>query len=183
MANAGVVTALADRGDAIFADKLNHASLNDAALCSRAKFSRYPHLDLAALEQQLAVSQARRKLVLTDAVFSMDGDIAPAAGLLALCEKYDAWLMLDDAHGFGVLGPQGRGTVSHFNIQFATHHLHGNARQGSRRIWRFYCRPARDYRNPDSACAKLYLYYCGPAAVVSCFIEKPGADRKGRMAA
>jgi len=117
MANAGVVTALTGRGDAIFADKLNHASLNDAAIGSRAKFTRYPHLDLAMLERQLAVSKAKRKLVMTDAVFSMDGDVAPVAGLLALCEKYDAWLMLDDAHGFGVLGPQGRGTVSHFNIR------------------------------------------------------------------
>ena len=116
MANAGVVTALADRGDAIFADKLNHASLNDAALGSRAKCTRYPHLDLATLERQLAVSQAKRKLVMTDAVFSMDGDVAPVAGLMALCEKYNAWLMLDDAHGFGVLGPQGRGAASHFNI-------------------------------------------------------------------
>ena len=120
MANVGAATALLGHGDAIFCDKLNHASLNDAALLSRAKFSRYsrcPHLDLAALERQLAESHARRKLVLTDAVFSMDGDIAPVPGLLELCEKYDAWLMLDDAHGFGVLGPQGRGTLAHFNIR------------------------------------------------------------------
>jgi 8-amino-7-oxononanoate synthase len=120
MANVGAVTALLGHGDAIFCDKLNHASLNDAALLSRAKFSRYshsPHLDLAALERQLAASHAGRKLVLTDAVFSMDGDIAPVPGLLELCEKYDAWLMLDDAHGFGVLGPQGRGTLAHFNIR------------------------------------------------------------------
>jgi 8-amino-7-oxononanoate synthase len=120
MANVGAVTALLGHGDAIFCDKLNHASLNDAALLSRAKFSRYshcPHLDLAALERRLAASRARRKLVLTDAVFSMDGDIAPVPGLLELCEKYDAWLMLDDAHGFGVLGPQGRGTLAHFNIR------------------------------------------------------------------
>lgn len=116
MANTGVVTALMGRGDMLFADKFNHASLNDAALLSRAKFMRYPHLDLAVLEQRLAASQARRKLVMTDAVFSMDGDIAPVAELLALCEKYDAWLLLDDAHGFGVLGRQGRGVVSHFNL-------------------------------------------------------------------
>ncbi|MDQ3185790.1 MAG: 8-amino-7-oxononanoate synthase [Pseudomonadota bacterium] len=116
MANAGVATALVGRGDMIFADRLNHASLNDAALVSQAKFSRYPHLDLATLERQLAVSQAKRKLVMTDAVFSMDGNVAPAADLLALCEKYDAWLLLDDAHGFGVLGQQGRGTASYFNI-------------------------------------------------------------------
>ena len=116
MANAGMVTALIDRGDAIFADKLNHASLNDAVLRSRIKLIRYPHLDLAVLERRLAGSQARRKLVMTDAVFSMDGDIAPVAGLLALCDKYDAWLLLDDAHGFGVLGRQGRGVASHFNL-------------------------------------------------------------------
>ena len=116
MANAGVVTALIGRSDAIFADKLNHASLNDAALCSSVKLTRYPHLDLIALERQLASSQARRKLVMTDAVFSMDGDIAPVPKLLALCDKYDAWLLIDDAHGFGVLGRQGRGVASHFNL-------------------------------------------------------------------
>jgi 8-amino-7-oxononanoate synthase len=117
MANLGVVTALMGPGDAIFCDKLNHASLNDAALLSRAKFSRYPHLGLAGLERQLRASRAARKLVLTDAVFSMDGDIAPVPGLLELCEKYDAWLILDDAHGFGVLGLGGRGTLAHFNIR------------------------------------------------------------------
>lgn len=111
MANIGVVTALAGREDVIFADKLNHASLNDAALLSRAKFIRYPHLDLAALEQHLAGAAARRKLVITDAVFSMEGDIAPVRQLVALCEKYHALLLLDDAHGFGVLGQQGRGSL------------------------------------------------------------------------
>ena len=83
MANAGAVMALAGRHDAIFADKLNHASLNDAALVSRATFKRYPHLDLTTLERQLAASRAKRKLVISDAVFSMDGDIAPATNLLA----------------------------------------------------------------------------------------------------
>ena len=116
MANAGVITALAGREDALFADKLNHASLNDAALSSRARFSRYPHLDLATLERQLAASHGRRKLVMTDSVFSMDGDIAPIAALLGLCQKHDAWLMLDDAHGFGVLGGKGQGILSYFNI-------------------------------------------------------------------
>jgi len=116
MANAGVATAVLSRGDVIFGDKLNHASLNDAVLVSRAKFSRYPHIDMAGLERQLAASHARCELVLTDAVFSMDGDIAPVARLLELCEKYDAWLMLDDAHGFGVLGPQGRGTAAYLDI-------------------------------------------------------------------
>lgn len=111
MANIGVVTALVGREDAIFADKLNHASLNDAALLSRAKFIRYPHLDLASLEQRLAATDARRKLVISDAVFSMEGDIAPIRQLISLCENYDALLLLDDAHGFGVLGKQGRGSL------------------------------------------------------------------------
>jgi len=114
LANIGVVTALVGRGDAVFADRLNHASLNDAALLSRAEFKRYPHLDLAALERLLSASRARRKLVVTDAVFSMDGDIAPVPGLIALCERHDAWLLVDDAHGFGVLGRAGRGVLAHF---------------------------------------------------------------------
>lgn len=111
MANVGIVTALLGRHDAVFADKLNHASLNDAALLSGAKFIRYPHLDLVTLEQRMAASRVRRKLVVTDAVFSMDGDIAPVSRLKALCEKYEAMLLIDDAHGFGILGHQGRGIL------------------------------------------------------------------------
>jgi 8-amino-7-oxononanoate synthase len=116
MANIGIVTALAGRRDDVFADKLNHASLNDAALLSRANFKRYAHGDLAALARLLAASSARRKLVVADAVFSMDGDIAPVPELLDLCERHHAWLLLDDAHGFGVLGAQGGGVLRHFNI-------------------------------------------------------------------
>lgn len=119
MANLGVVTALLTRADAVFADRLNHASLNDACLLSRAQFKRYAHNDLAQLERLLAATQARRKLIAVDAVFSMDGDIAPVRELLALAERYDAWLMLDDAHGFGVLGAQGRGVLEHFNVKHA----------------------------------------------------------------
>jgi 8-amino-7-oxononanoate synthase len=117
MANLGIVSAMVGRGDAIFADRLNHASLNDAAVLSRADLHRYAHNDVAVLERQLAQSPARRKLVIADAVFSMDGDIAPVPELLALCERYDAWLMLDDAHGFGVLGEHGEGTLAHFGVK------------------------------------------------------------------
>jgi 8-amino-7-oxononanoate synthase len=116
MANLGIVSALLGRNDVVLADKLNHASLNDAALLSRAQFLRYTHLDLAHLEQTLAGAKGRRKLVVTDAVFSMDGDIAPVPQLLELCERYDAYLMLDDAHGFGVLGEHGGGILDHFNV-------------------------------------------------------------------
>lgn len=115
-ANIGIVTALAGRADAVFADKLNHASLNDAALLSRAAFKRYAHGDLAALEKLLAASTARRKLVVTDAVFSMDGDVAPVPRLLALCERFDARLVIDDAHGFGVLGASGGGVLQYFGV-------------------------------------------------------------------
>jgi len=112
MANLGVVQALAGRGDTVFADKLNHASLNDAMRLSRAHVKRYRHNDLAQLAALLAETHTGRKLVCTDAVFSMDGDAAPLPELLALCEQYDAWLYVDDAHGFGVLGEQGRGSLN-----------------------------------------------------------------------
>ncbi len=117
MANLAVVTALVGRDGEVFADKLNHASLNDAALLSRAKFSRYAHGDLTMLERLLAASQAQEKMVIVDAVFSMDGDMADLPALLGLCERYDAWLLVDDAHGFGVLGEAGRGALSHFQLQ------------------------------------------------------------------
>jgi 8-amino-7-oxononanoate synthase len=116
MANLGVVQALVGKGDTVFADKLNHASLNDAMLLSRADTKRYRHGDMTQLAQLLAQTQSGRKLVITDAVFSMEGDIAPLPELLALCEQHDAWMYLDDAHGFGVLGEQGRGSLAHFGI-------------------------------------------------------------------
>ncbi|MBI2313157.1 MAG: 8-amino-7-oxononanoate synthase [Betaproteobacteria bacterium] len=117
MANLGVVATLAGRGDTVFSDKLNHASLIDAVRLSRAEATRYPHLDLAALEKRLAASSARRKLIVTDGVFSMDGDLAPLPELIAFCERHDAWLLVDDAHGFGVLGRGGRGILSHFGVR------------------------------------------------------------------
>jgi 8-amino-7-oxononanoate synthase len=116
MANLGVVPSLAGAGDAVFSDHLNHASLIDAARLSRAEVVIYPHCDTAALGRLMAQSQARSKLVVTDAVFSMDGDLAPLPQLLALCEQHDAWLVVDDAHGFGVLGRAGAGSLSHWDI-------------------------------------------------------------------
>jgi len=110
--NTGIIPALVGEGDALFSDALNHACLIDGARLSRATIHRYPHADLAALEAALAASPARRKLVVSDAVFSMDGDLIDIPALLALCERFDALLLLDDAHGFGVLGPQGRGSLA-----------------------------------------------------------------------
>jgi 8-amino-7-oxononanoate synthase len=120
LANLAILTALAGRNDAIFGDRLNHACLNDGALLARAEFVRYPHADMAALETRLAASKARRKLIATDAVFSMDGDIAPLPALIELAEAHDALLVVDDAHGFGVLGSPtapGRGALAHFGLE------------------------------------------------------------------
>ena len=110
--NASIVPALVGPGDALFSDALNHACLIDGARLSKADIHRFEHADLAHLERLLASSPARRKLVISDAVFSMDGDVADIPALIALCERHDALLLLDDAHGFGVNGPQGRGSLA-----------------------------------------------------------------------
>ena len=115
LANLAILTSLADRDTVVFADRLNHACLNDGALLSRAKLVRYAHCDVDALAQRLATNHGRRRIIATDAVFSMDGDVAPLPQLLALAQQYDAWLVVDDAHGFGVLG-EGRGTLAHFAL-------------------------------------------------------------------
>jgi glycine C-acetyltransferase len=110
-ANTGIISALVGRGDAIFSDRLNHASIVDGAQLSRASFHRYPHRDMAALERMLQEKCGKgRRLIVTDGVFSMDGDIAPLAKLVQLARLYDALLMVDDAHGSGVLGASGRGS-------------------------------------------------------------------------
>jgi 8-amino-7-oxononanoate synthase len=118
MANLAVLTGLGSTPDAmIFSEALNHASLIDGARLARAGVTVYPHGDVAALEEQLAGSAAPVKIVVTDSVFSMDGDLAPLPALLALCERHGAWLVVDDAHGFGVLGDNGRGALEHFGLR------------------------------------------------------------------
>jgi 8-amino-7-oxononanoate synthase len=118
MANLAVLTALGSDPDAtIFSEALNHASLIDGARLARAGVTVYPHGDVAVLEAKLAASTATSKIVVTDSVFSMDGDLAPLPALLALCERHGAWLVVDDAHGFGVLGENGRGALEHFKLR------------------------------------------------------------------
>lgn len=116
MANMGVIEALSDRSTEIFEDRLNHASLIDGARLSGARLRRYRHNDMEHLSRLLGASQARRKLVVTDGVFSMDGDLAPLPELAALCAGHDALLMVDDAHGVGVLGSRGGGTLEWFGL-------------------------------------------------------------------
>jgi 8-amino-7-oxononanoate synthase len=118
MANLAVLTTLGAEPDAmIFSESLNHASLIDGARLARAAVTVYPHGGLATLASQLEASRAATKVVVTDSVFSMDGDLAPLPGLLALCERHGAWLVVDDAHGFGVLGAHGRGALEHFKLR------------------------------------------------------------------
>lgn len=117
MANLAVLTALAGKDADIFSEALNHASLIDGARLSRAAVTIYTREDLATLDRLLAASTANTKLVVTDSVFSMDGIIAPLPELLAICERHQAWLVVDDAHGFGVLGEQGAGVLQHFGLR------------------------------------------------------------------
>jgi 8-amino-7-oxononanoate synthase len=118
-ANLGVVAALCDRHAEVFGDRLNHACLNDGAILSRATFTRYRHLDVEGLERSLASSRAPVTLVATDSVFSMDGDVAPLPEIAAACERHGAWLLVDDAHGVGVLGAKGHGCLEHFALASA----------------------------------------------------------------
>ncbi len=116
-ANTGIISALAGRGDVIFSDRLNHASIVDGALLSRARFVRYPHNDIAALRRLMHETDCQGlRVIVTDGVFSMDGDLARLVELAALKKEFSALLMVDDAHGSGVLGVSGRGSAEHFHV-------------------------------------------------------------------
>ncbi len=120
-ANAGVPAALVGRGDAIFSDVLNHASIVDGCLLSRAELVRYRHCDAGELERLLARTEARRKLVVTDAVFGMDGDAAPLREIADLCDRHGAMLYVDEAHATGVLGPTGAGLAEALGVSGRVH--------------------------------------------------------------
>ena len=166
-ANTGCIPALVSRGDDIFCDKLSHASIIDGCILSRANLKRYPHGDMNALEGLLKRSRASRKLVITDGVFSMDGDIAPLDDILGLAERYGATLLLDDAHATGVLGRNGRGTLEHIGIdnpsviQLGTlgkaFGSYGAFVAGSRRLIEFVMNTARSFiystALPPAVCA------------------------------
>lgn len=122
MANLGVLTALSasDPDDTVFfSDRLNHASLIDGIRLTRAPCRIYDHADMEDLSRQLVKCSSGIKVVVTDGVFSMDGDVAPLPDLLSVCEQHGAWLLVDDAHGFGVLGDSGAGILQHFNVKSA----------------------------------------------------------------
>ncbi len=120
LANIGILSSLMQQGDIIYSDELNHASIVDACRLSRAKTSIFPHADTDGLEEMLAESVAcKRKLIVTDGVFSMDGDLAPLPELARLASEFNCYLMVDDAHATGVVGPGGKGTASHFGLDGA----------------------------------------------------------------
>jgi 8-amino-7-oxononanoate synthase len=116
-ANLALMTALGDDQTTLLADKLNHASLVDGALLAKARLQRYPHGRLDQLERLLLACESPIKLIVTDAVFSMDGDLADLPAILRLAERHDAWVVVDDAHGLGVLGAQGHGSLEHFGLR------------------------------------------------------------------
>jgi len=119
MANLGVISALLRRGDTVYEDRLNHASLLDGGLLSGARLQRYAHADAPALAQRLAGREGGEALIATDGVFSMDGDLAPLPALAAIAREHGAWLMVDDAHGFGVIGREGKGSLDHYGLGLA----------------------------------------------------------------
>lgn len=116
MANLGTIRALVEKGDHVLEDRLNHASLLDGGMASDARCQRYQHSDVSDLAKRLAKIESGRKLVVTDGVFSMDGDLAPLPELAKTCRQHDGWLMVDDAHGFGVLGENGGGLAEHYDL-------------------------------------------------------------------
>ncbi|MDH4164416.1 MAG: aminotransferase class I/II-fold pyridoxal phosphate-dependent enzyme, partial [Nitrospirota bacterium] len=167
-ANTGVIPVLAGDGDAIFSDSLNHGSIIDGCRLSKANTYIYRHRDMDHLETLLRDAHAfRRKLIVTDGVFSMDGDLAPLPDLVALSDKYSAILMVDDAHGTGVLGEQGRGTAEHFGLQNRVPVMMGTLGKalgsmgayvtGNRSLVRYLTSTARSFMFstalPPSACA------------------------------
>ncbi len=124
MANIGVLDSLTERGDTIYADRLNHASLVDGALLSKASTKRYQHNDIHSLERQITAQHKKNltnsnEIIVSDGVFSMDGDVANVAQLASLAKKYQTWLMIDDAHGFGTLGKTGGGLLQQENLRQA----------------------------------------------------------------
>ena len=117
-ANIGIISALVKRGDVVFCDRFNHASIIDGIILSRAELRRYPHKDIATLEDLLKKStNFRKRLIVTDSVFSMDGDIAPLGELIELAKRFDCLLMIDEAHATGVLGENGRGALEHLGLE------------------------------------------------------------------
>ena len=190
MANLAVLTALGSTADAmIFSEALNHASLIDGARLARAGVTVYPHGDVSTLDAQLGASQARTKIVVTDSVFSMDGDLAPLPALLALCERHGAWLVVDDAHGFGVLGENGRGALEHFGLR-SPHLVYIGTLGKAAGVGGAFIAAHEDVIELMIQCARPYIYTTAAApalahallASVDIIEGDEGRERRARLA-
>src|SRR5262245_20660282 len=117
MANVGIISSLFGSGDMIFSDRLNHASIIDGILLSQAKFKRYAHNDMKDLEELLKSSPGKKRVIITDSVFSMDGDLAPLDEIVRLAKRHQCLVMIDEAHAFGVMGENGKGLAEHFGVE------------------------------------------------------------------
>jgi len=169
LANIGVIPALAGEGDVVFSDALNHASLVDGCRLSRAGVEIFRHNDPQTLDDALKRHRAaRRKLVLVDGVYSMDGDLAPLPALLEVCERRGAWLMLDDSHGTGVLGERGRGTAEHFGLEGKVPIEMGTLGKSLGSFGAFVTGP-RELRDTLINRARSFIFTCAlpPAALAS----------------
>src|SRR3954464_3597631 len=170
-ANAGTVSAILTPEDHIISDELNHASIIDGARLSKAKIHVFPHKDVAAAETILAEldSASGRKLLITDGVFSMDGDIAPLPGLVEAAERHGAIMMVDDAHSSGVLGRAGRGTVDHFNLHGRVHIQGGTLSKAIGALGGYVC-GSRDLIDFLYARARPFLFSTShpPAVAATC---------------
>ena len=159
MANLGVMAALAGRGELVLLDRLSHASIIDGALLSGARFKRYTHGDATAAERMLNESPEEATVLATDGVFSMDGDVAPLQQLAKAAKARNAWLVVDDAHGIGVLGNTGRGSVEHCGVSTDdVPVLVGTLGKALRIVRRIRRRLARPHRVSDSEGASLHLH-------------------------
>lgn len=168
MANLAIVPALVGQGRRGVRRQAQPRFLIDAVQLSRADSQRYAHGDLVMLERLLAKSNAKRKLIVSDAVFSMDGDLAPLPELLELAERRDAWLVVDDAHGFGVLGEQGRGSLAHFAIDPSNPRLveHGHP-GGAAGVGRFRRRLRNADRVAAATRARTYIFTTGSSPLIA----------------
>lgn len=182
MANLAAVTALVGQGDTVLEDRLNHASLLDAGLLSAARFSRYRHNDAASLASRLDKASGNT-LVVTDGVFSMDGDLADLPALAATAKARGAWLMVDDAHGFGALGASGGGIVEHFGLGLEeVPVLVGTLGKGVRHRRRLRRRQRGADRDPGAVRPSVHLHHQPAAGGGLRQPEELGAAAHGRLA-
>ena len=176
-----MLTALAGRDAELFCEELNHASLIDGARLARAQVQVYrARRRRRSWSACCKPARAKTKLVVTDSVFSMDGDLAPLPQLLALCERHGAWLVVDDAHGFGVLGEHGRGALEHFGLRSPHLVYMGTLGKAAGVGGAFVAAHADRDRMAGAARAPLHLHHRGAAGAGACAAGQPRPDRRRR---